>query len=305
VTDGGIRYRPASPADNRALHDVFLAAISEIDRRVGSVDAVDDSDPAVREDSWNRWRSLFEHIGATVDLAWVAENDAGEIVGYARSIKRDGVRELTEFFVRPQTQGRGLGRELLGRAFPAEGSRHRTILATLELRALGRYLQTGLSARCLILYVSAAPTSNSVSTDLVPAPIGSEADLDVLDSIDRHVLGHTRRVDHEWIIGGGREGFVFRRGDDIVAYGYVGERSGPVAALEASDTTAVLAFLESRAAERGQKEVGFWLPSVNREATAYLLGRGFRIDPFVATFFTDEPDTGLERYLVTSPPFFV
>jgi GNAT superfamily N-acetyltransferase len=306
LSGGELRYRPATAADSRGLHDVFLESISEVDRRVGSADAVDSSDPAVREESWRQWRSLFEHLAATADLAWVAENDAGEIVGYARSINRDGVRELTEFFVLPGTQGQGVGRELLQRAFPAEGARHRSILATLELRALGRYLQTGLSARCLVLYVAAAPRANDVSTDLVAARIeGSDADLGELGGIDRRLLGLTRRVDHEWVLAGGREGFLFRRGKDVVAYGYVGDRSGPVAVLDPADTPAVLAFLESRAVGRGQKELGFWLPSVNREATAYLLGRGFRIDPFVATFFSDDPDIALDRYLITSPPFFM
>jgi len=179
-------------------------------------------------------------------------------------------------------------------------------VATLELRALGRYLQTGLSARCLVLYVAAAPRASGVSTDLDAAPIdGSEVGLEALDGIDGQVLGHTRRVDHEWLIAGGREGFLFRRGRDVVAYGYVGDRSGPVAALDGADTPAVLGFLESRAAARQQKELGFWMPSVNREATAYLLGRGFRIDPFVATFFSDDPAIGLDRYLITSPPFFL
>jgi GNAT superfamily N-acetyltransferase len=306
LSGGEIRYRQAIAGDNRALHDVFLDSISEVDRRVGSADAVDASDSAVREESWLQWRSLFEHVAATAEGAWVAENDAGEIVGYARSINRDGIRELTEFFVLPETQGNGVGRELLRRAFPAEGARHRTIVATLELRALSRYLQTGLSARCLVLYVAATPRANDVATDLTNSRIeGSAADLGALDAIDRQLLGHTRRVDHEWVIAGGREGFLFRRGEEVVGYGYVGDRSGPVAALDGADTPAVLAFLESRAAERRQKELGFWLPSLNREATAYLLGRGFRIDPFVATFFSDDPAIGLDRYLITSPPFFM
>jgi GNAT superfamily N-acetyltransferase len=303
---GQIRYRPATSADNRALHDVFLESISEVDRRVGSADAVDSSDPAVREQSWEAWRSLFEHLDATADLAWVAEDDAGAVAGYARSIKRDSVRELTEFFVRPQAQGKGIGRELLRRAFPSEGARHRTIVATLELRALGRYLQTGLSARCLVLWVGTQPRPHDVPTDLQAVPIvGSADDLAALDAIDGRLLGHTRRVDLEWIIAGGRQGFLFRRSGEAVAYGFEGERSGPVACLETADTPAVLGYLESRAAERGLAELGFWLPSVNREAIDYLLGRGFRIDPFVATFFTDDSGIELDRYLITSPPFFV
>jgi len=300
--DGAITYRRARPEDNRAMHDVFLESISEVDRRLGSVEAVDPSDPAVREESWQRWRSLFEHLRATADLAWIAEGDVG-VVGYARSISRDGVRELTEFFVLPGRQGHGIGRELLARAFPSEGARHRTIVATLELAALGRYLRAGLLARCLALYVSATPRANPIESDLTAEPLSVDA-LSLIAPIDRRLIGQTREVDHRWLLGG-RDGFLFRRGGAVVGYGYVGARSGPVAVLDPADTPAVLAHLETAAAASGTKEIAFYLPSVNREAIDYFLGRGFRIDPFIATFFSDDPDIALDRYLITSPPFFM
>ena len=217
------------------------------------------SDPAIRANSWVKWQSLFDHLARTGDLAWLAEDAAGTVVGYARSINRDGVRELTEFFVLPAWQARGVGRELLRRAFPAEGARRRTIIATLELGALGRYLKTGLSARCLILYCSAEPPRpNPVSTDLQATRIvDDDAGLGNLNRIDAEVLGHTREVDHRWLLAGTeREGFLFRRGGRAVAYGYVGDRSGPIAVLDANDTAAVLGFLESRAAELGLGDVG-------------------------------------------------
>jgi len=302
VQAGSIAYREARPEDNRAMHDVFLESISEVDRRLGSTEAVDPADPGVREASWERWRSLFEHIASTADRAWVAERD-GAIVGYARSIKRDGVRELTEFFVMPGHQGQGIGRELLARAFPAEGARHRTIVATLELAALGRYLRTGLSARCLALYVSATPRAIGIETDL-QAEVLTPDGLALIAPIDRRLLGQAREVDHRWLLEG-RDGFLFRRGGEVVAYGYVGARSGPVAVLDPADTPSVLAHLESKAAATDTPEIAFYLPTVNREAIDYFLGRGFRIDPFIATFFSDDPAIALDRYLITSPPFFI
>jgi GNAT superfamily N-acetyltransferase len=305
TADAPYRYREASAADNRAMHDVFLETVAEIDRRLGSADAVDDKDPVVREQSWERWQSLFEHLMANGARAWVAEDDSGRVVGYARSLDRDGVRELTEFFVLPAAQGGGVGRELLGRAFSPEGVRHRTIIATLELAALGRYLKTGLTAHGLVLYVSNAPREHRVETDLAAEPIvDSPRTLAALARIDRRILGHTRRPEHGWLQGN-REGFLFRRDGRAVGYGYVGERSGPVAAFDPSDMPAILAHLESRAAAANLPDVGFWLPSLNAAATAHLLGRGFRIDPFIATFFSDAPEVRLDRYLITSPPFFV
>jgi GNAT superfamily N-acetyltransferase len=305
---GEVRYRPARLEDNHALHEVFLTTVAEIDRRTGSADAVDDSDPAVRAASWVRWQPLFDHLANTADLSWLAEDGSGEVVGYARSINRDGVRELTEFFVLPAWQGKGVGAELLRRAFPADGADHRSIIATLELGALGRYLKTGLSIQSVVMYVSAAtPKRNAVDTDLVATPIRVDAgDLAELNRIDATLLGHTREVDHRWLLDNvGRDGFIFRRGDRVAAYGYVGDRSGPVATLEPGDTEAVLAYLETHAAEQNHRDVGFWLPSANREAVAYLLGRGFKIDPFLVAFFSDHAGVALDRYLITSPPFFI
>ncbi len=64
-----IRYRPAVPTDTRAMFDVFLDTFAEVDRRLGSPDALDPTDDAVRESEWLRRRSLFEHLTATADRA--------------------------------------------------------------------------------------------------------------------------------------------------------------------------------------------------------------------------------------------
>ena len=76
---------------------------------------------------WGFFRPLYDHLARTGEHFWIAERD-GESIGYARSVLRDGVRELTEFFVLPGHQSAGLGRELLSRAFPTEGARHRVIV---------------------------------------------------------------------------------------------------------------------------------------------------------------------------------
>jgi hypothetical protein len=42
-----------------------------------------------------------------------------------------------------------------------------------------------------------------------------------------------------------------------------------------------------------------------RTAVDHLLSRGFRVDPFLMLFFTDGSVGGMDRYVVTSPPFFL
>jgi GNAT superfamily N-acetyltransferase len=299
-----VRYRRGSPEDDRAIHAVFIEAVNEIDRRLGTVDAFEPGDRAAIEADWAKRRTLFEHLGATADEQWVAEDEAG-IVGYARSILRGGLRELTEYFVMPGRQGGGVGRELLDRAFPAEGAEHRAIIATFELPALSRYLRTGLGARSVIGNLYRRPEAARVETDLVAEPaVADEATMDVLGAVDLEVLGHRRDVDHGWLLAG-RQGILHRRDGRVVGYGYVGAYSGPFAALDPADLPAIVADGEARAAAAGNEDFGLWLPLVNATLAAWLLDRGYRLDPFLVVLLSDAPMDGLDRYVVTSPPFFL
>jgi hypothetical protein len=45
----------------------------------------------------------MRHLTETAEAFWVVE-DAEGLVGYARTINRSGLRELTELFVRPGAQ---------------------------------------------------------------------------------------------------------------------------------------------------------------------------------------------------------
>jgi GNAT superfamily N-acetyltransferase len=310
-----VRYRRGAAADDRAVHRVYVEAINEIDRRLGSALADEPGDEVAIDADWAKRRALFAHLAATADQFWVAE-DGGRVLGYARSILRDGLRELTEFFVLPGHQGGGLGGELLARAFPAAGARQRAIIATLEPAALSRYLRSGVGARCLIAYIgrsldpgrpsaAVASTTSTALADLAVAEVTADAaGLESLAAIDLAVLGHRRDLDHAWLLGD-RQGLLYRRDDRVVGYGYVGADSGPFAVLEPADLPAVLLDAEARAAAAGLADFSIWLPLAEAGPAGELLARGYRIDPFLAVLLSDEPLHGLDRYVITSPPFFL
>ena len=230
------------------------------------------------------------------------------MLGYARSIERDGTRELTEFFVHPTAQSGGIGRELLARAFPAGGAQHRSIIATTDVRAVSRYLREGLAGRLALASFEAAPRAIALETDLAREPIvATERTLVALGVIDRALLGHARDVDHGWLATE-RPGWLYRRSGQPVGYGYHPIRpswGGPYAALDAADLPVLLADAETAASEAGQATVSFDMALVARSAIDHLLGRGFRVDPFMMLFFTDGPVDGFDRYVLTSPPFFL
>lgn len=299
-----VRYRPGTADDTRTCFEIFETAVDDLGRRTGGNANSTSGDPAAFETR----RPLFDHLAATGDLWWVAEDDAtGRAVGYARSIVRDGVRELTEFFVLPDAQSAGVGRALLDRAFPVDGDRHRAIVATIDTRAIARYLRTGLDARLPIIGWEGTPRDEPLETGLAREPIDpADPPLDELAAIDRRILDFSRDLDHRWLASQ-RPGWLYRRRGSAAGYGYGPSRpgwGGPYAALEPADLPVILADGEATAARAGHAFVTFDTPMTGRAAIDHLLGRGFRVDPFVMLFFTDGPVDGLDRYVLTSPPFF-
>ncbi len=144
-----------------------------------------------------------------------------------------------------------------------------------------------------------------IPSDLEIEPLTlDDGSLATISSLDETVLGFRREVDHRWLVSD-RQGYLYFRAGKVVGYGYVGYRSGPFALLDASDFPAVLAHAESQAAHSGYSTFGVETPMINRRAVDYLLGRDFRLSPFIALFLCDKPLGRLENYLAVAPPFIL
>ena len=211
----------------------------------------------------------FEHLNKTKSAAWLAE-DEGHILGYARSILRSGHCELTEFFVLPEAQSTGIGRELLARAFLDIEAEHRHVIATINPAALARYLKAGMRPGTTIFDLEKSPAPETIETDLVFQLLETgSANLDALDRIDQTVIGHTRRTDHIWLIET-RRGFLCLRSGIPVGYGYSGRSAGPLAVLDSRDMPAALAHAEVLASQETDL-MSFMVPVSNRVAIGHLL----------------------------------
>ncbi len=108
------------------------------------------------------------------------------------------MQELTEFFVSPHQQSAGVGRELLLRAFPKSVARYRTIIATLDERALYRYIKLGMYGRFPLKYFYRKAEKVAVETDLKVEPmqlsfIGMTPMLKVSWPKEARNLGQRRR----------------------------------------------------------------------------------------------------------------
>jgi GNAT superfamily N-acetyltransferase len=244
-----ITYRQGTIEDSFSVFQVFTKSIIDLGDRTNVMAITGGNNPEVMKSLWESRGPLFRFLVQDCAHFWLAEWD-GEIIGYARSIEHDGVLELTEFFVLPNQQSAGVGRELLARAFPKSNERYRTIVATLDERALYRYLNTGVYGRFPIKYFSRKAEKVSVKSDLQIEPMQHEIHQKDMDRIDRQILGHQREAIHRWIITT-RSGFVYKREGKIVGYGYVGSNSGPFALLDENDFPTVLAHAESTMADTG------------------------------------------------------
>lgn len=297
-----ITYRVGTVDDSYDVFQLFVKTIMDYGARTNVMAITGGNDPEVVASLWNRRQSMFEFLAKSAAQFWVAERE-GQIIAYARSLEHDGLQELTELFVLPDQQSAGVGRELLARAFSVTDARYRTIIATLDERALYRYMKSGVYGRFPVKYFYRKAEKVNVQSDLTMEPLRLETHLDALERIDREILQHTRGHLHRWIASS-RDGFVYKRTGNVVGYGYVGSSSGPFAVLDENDFPAVLAHAESWMAERG-KEFGTEAGLINTKAIQYFIDRKYQIDSFSAIFMSNVPFGRFENYLFFSPEFFL
>lgn len=296
-----LMVRPGTVTDSPQLFRVFRRTLFDLRLRMGLAQAEEAPDTAVLDKEWEQIWPLYEHLAHTADRLWVAERH-NQIIGFARSIIRDGVRSLTEFWVLPHEQASGVGRELLQRAFP-DDARCRYIIATVDTRAQARYMKAGLYPRFSLYLFQRQPEIRNLSTDLSFRRMKATAvDAQIVDRLDREVLSYRRRLEHNWFRKN-RQGYIYLRDGEPVGYGYAGKQSGPFILLDNDDFPAALAHAETAVAREGHKQIEFVTPTVNETAVNHLLAHGYRLQPFFCQLMTSRPFGRFEHYVATSPMF--
>lgn len=308
-----IIIRPATPADTPAVLHVIRDSIRDLEPRLTDEPPPSPEISPEEMAGWERLLPVLEFLAQQGHAWWVAEQ-AGQVVGHARSVLMGDVLELTEFFVHPSVQSGGIGRELLARVFPASGPNftRRLIVATLDVRAQARYIKSGMTPSFPIYNVTSPPRVPTdvppIVTDLVIArATDPDTSLSAVLAVDGAILGVPRAATHRWLMAQ-RDLYLYRRGGVVVGYGYCGRDTraydGPFALLAGSDFPAVLNHWERLVAGRGGA-VGLEVPTIAREALHYLVARGFHIEQFITLLMTDAPIGDFTRYILTSPPFFI
>lgn len=297
--------RPATEADWFGAFIVFRLSLHRVLVSLDLETPEDKPTPDILAERFERFRIYAEHLTQSADHFWVAE-EAGEITGFSHSVLRDGVRQLSLFFVHPDKQTQGIGKRLLDAAFPMDGADNRVILASPDARALNRYLKSGVRSRFTIYEWSRKPEIVPFETDLTIEPFTATREiLDTLNAIDRIILGYTREVDHVWL-SRIRHGHLYRRNGQAVGYSYVSNRVGPIAMLNNADFSVALAHVESEMTKYVDdvfNEFNIGVPMSNTAAVEYALKRGCHTNPFFEHFMSDKPLGQYENYVFMDPPY--
>ena len=299
-----VKIRPGTNEDLFGAFVVFRLALYRLNQSLELASPENKPDPETLSAHFEIFRIYTEHLAQTADQFWVAE-DEGEIIGFSRSTLRDGIRQLSELFVQPEKQSRGVGKRLLEAAFPSEGANNRVIISSPDVRAVTRYLKSGLKFRFTIYDWGRKPEIVPFESDLSIEPFSaSPENLAILNSIDRTILGYTREVDHIWL-SKNRRGHFYRRNGNVVGYSYVSNRIGPIAMLHNHDFHTALAHVESEMTKYIDdvfNEFFVTIPMVNTAAVEYVLKRDCQATPFVEHFMSDKPLGQYENYIFMDPP---
>lgn len=125
---------------------------------------------------------------------WVAERD-GELMGVATSLRRETLWALSTFAVRPDWQGRGVGRALLAAVGGhAHGALRAMLSSSADPRAVRRYRLAGFDLHPQMVLEGTVRRDGLEAPDRVRD--ATDGDVEWMDSLDRGLRGAGRGDDH-------------------------------------------------------------------------------------------------------------
>jgi GNAT superfamily N-acetyltransferase len=243
---------------------------------------------------------------------WVAEH-GGKIVGFGFSWMTETFWFLSQLFVRPETQARGVGQALLSKTL-MQAERNRAtnralITPAYNTASTGLYLKNGLYPR-EPLYRMAAPAQSVAqkladagydTTPIAPWPEPGEW----MAEIDEALLGFRRDMHHRFLLGGGAAHAVrLERAGGAAGYAYISAEGhvGPLAIAPDADAKVVLTTALRCALESGPSRVSIIVPGRADVVMQAALALGFRIEePYV--LMASWPFGNWGNYLARTPGF--
>jgi GNAT superfamily N-acetyltransferase len=243
---------------------------------------------------------------------WVAE-DGDTIVGFGFSWMTEKFWCLSQLFVRPEMQAKGIGQALLSKTLmqaERNGAANRALITfASNIVSTGLYLKNGLYPR-EPLYEMAAP-AQAVAQNLVDAGCDITAIAPWPESgewtgrIDQELLGFRRDMHHQFLLGGVAARAVrIEHAGRTAGYAYISAQGhvGPLAIVPDADAKVVVTTALRCAVEGGARQVSMIVPGRADVVMQTALALGFRIEePLVLMAW--RPFGNWSNYLPRTPGF--
>src|SRR5712691_8145983 len=297
-----ITYRPAKPDDLEEAERVVQQSGNALLVRHGLQPS-----PAPPSTAFPKFCLARDPSGL-----WVAE--VGDtIVGFGFSWMTEKFWFLSQLFVRPETQAKGIGQALLSKTLmqaERNGAANRALITfAYNIASTGLYLKNGLYPR-EPLYRMAAPAQAVVQnlvyarydiTPIAPWPESGEW----TSRIDQELLGFRRDLHHQFLLGGFAARAVrIEHAGRAAGYAYISAQGhvGPLAIAPDADAKAVVTTALRCALEGGAKQVSMLVPGRADVVMQTALALGFRIEePLVLMAW--RPFGNWCNYLPSAPGF--
>ncbi|MGH3311122.1 MAG: GNAT family N-acetyltransferase [Streptomyces sp.] len=212
------------------------------------------------EQSAARREKARQLVRADPGGSWLAMDAAGEPVGAAQSLIREGTWGLALLVVLPDAQGKGVGTALLERTLRYGSACLRGLICSSRHPMAARsYRRAGFELHPMMRLDGIVDPARLADPD-GPAVEGSAAHRDLMDSVDRRVRGGAHGVDHAYLLRHCRL-FV---ADDLAGSGYC--------YLDADGRVELLAATSRRLATRLLITALLSLPDGTRATVPHLTG---------------------------------
>ena len=315
MTTTEVSYRAGAVADLRETFAMSERTVYHAAARQGILaPGRPPTDAQIRGD-WQRQRGLIEFIAALPDGGYEICEEDGETVGYARVVRFSGAEELTELMVRPDRQGRGVGRALLERCWQPDPdpSVTRLVVAAGAPADLSLYTAFGVTPVAghwhmrleteRYLEARAARHEDEGGT---PAHV-LEPDYAVTEwsRLEPGAIGHPRPELHEFLA---RHRFCLACVDQgtgavrgLCWVSVDGDIGPAVGSSPQSLVPVVLAALDRVARGQEPERLSVFTSTAAGHLLSRLRGLGFRVW-WPSWILSSAPLPGLDRYAPTRPP---
>ncbi len=241
---------------------------------------------------------------------WVAENGEA-IVGFGFSWMAEKFWFLSQLFIKPGIQSKGIGQALLSKTLrQAQGADNRALITfAYNVASTGLYIKHGLYPR-EPLYRMVAPASaveqNGAAADYHASPIElSPQSLDWMGRVDAEVLGFRRDPHHGFLLGDmAARAIRIEQAGRPAGYAYISAEGhvGPLAIAGDADAEGVVTAALSCALEAGPKQVSMIVPGRADRILRAVSALGFRIvEPYV--LMSAKPFGNWSNYLPSNPGY--